>query len=163
MKNALLTLLVSLVSLELFSFAATRANLLLFNDYPEIYRPRFSGNSWRTQKDAWGSWHKPLATDRHQSTCFDTRYASNAIGARDTAFEHSKPDGQRRYVLIGDSFAEGYDVHFKDITQTQLETLAGADIYNFDSDGYFDPVQYYLVYKELAKQFEHDGVILFFL
>ena len=163
MKNALLVLLVSLVSLELFSFVAARANLLLFNDYPEIYQSRFSGNSWRTQKDPWGSWHKPHATDRHQSSCFDVRYASNAIGARDTAFEHSKPDGQMRYVLIGDSFAEGYGVDFKDTAQIQLEKLAGVDIYNFGSDGYFGPVQYYLVYKDLAKQFEHDGVILFFL
>ena len=163
MKNALLALLVSLVSLELFSFVAARANLLLFNDYPEIYRSRFSGNSWRTQKDPWGSWHKPNATDRQQSACFDARYASNAIGARDTAFERSKPDGQTRYVLIGDSFAEGYGVNFEDMAQTRLEKLAGVDIYNFGSDGYFGPIQYYLVYKDLAKQFEHDGVILFFL
>jgi SGNH hydrolase-like domain, acetyltransferase AlgX len=163
MKNAALTLLVSLVSLELFSFGATRANLLLFNDYPEIYQARFSGNEWRTQKDPWGSWHKPNAADRHQSTCFDVRYASNAIGARDTAFEYAKPDGQTRYVLIGDSFAEGIGVNFEDIAQTQLEKLTGVDIFNFGSDGYFGPVQYYLVYKDLAKQFEHDGVVLFFL
>jgi hypothetical protein len=65
MKNAFLALLVSLVSLELFSFAATQANLLLFNDYPGIYQTQFSGNEWRTQKDPWGSWHKPNATDRH--------------------------------------------------------------------------------------------------
>ena len=111
MKNALLALLVSLVSLELFSVAATQANLLLFNDYPEIYQPRFSGNKWRTMKDPWGSWHKANTTDRHQSTCFDVRYASNAIGARDTEFEHVKPGGQTRYVLIGDSFAEGFGVN----------------------------------------------------
>jgi hypothetical protein len=163
MKNILLALVVSLVSLELFSFAATRANLLLFNDYPEIYRSRFSGHKWRTMKDPWGSWHKPNAADRHQSTCFDVRYASNAIGARDTAFEHAKTDGKTRYVLIGDSFAEGYGVNFDDMAQTQLEKLTGVDIYNFGSDGFFGPVQYYLVYKDLAKQFEHEGVILFFL
>ena len=162
MKNALLALVVSLVSLELFSFAATQANLLLFNDYPEIYQPRFSGHKWRTQKDLWGSWHKLNATDRHRSTCFDVRYASNAIGARDTAFKQAKPDGQTRYVLVGDSFAEGFGVNFEEMVQTQLEKLINVDIYNFGSDGYFGPVQYYLVYKHLAKQFEHDGVILFF-
>jgi hypothetical protein len=163
MKNVLLALVVSLVSLELFSFGATKANLLLFNDYPEIYRSRLSGFEWRTMKDPWGSWHKPNATGRHRSTCFDVRYASNAIGARDTEFEHVKPGGQTRYVLIGDSFAEGYGVNFDDIAQTQLEKLMGVDIYNFGSDGYFGPVQYYLIYKDLAKQFEHNGVILFFL
>jgi hypothetical protein len=163
MKNLLLTLLVSLVSLELFSSAATQANLLLFNDYPEIYQPRFSGNAWRTQKDYWGSWHKPNATERHQSTCFDVRYDSNAIGARDSAFKHAKPDGQTRYILIGDSFAEGFAANFEDMVQTQLEKLVDVDIYNFGSAGYFGPPQYYLIYKDLAKQFEHDGVVLFFL
>ncbi|HZH83642.1 MAG TPA: SGNH/GDSL hydrolase family protein [Phototrophicaceae bacterium] len=163
MKNAVLALAVSLVSLELFSFAATKANLLLFNDYPEIYQPRYSGFKWRTQKELWGSWHKVNATDRHQSTCFDVRYASNEIGARDTAFQHAKPDGKTRYLLIGDSFAEGYGANFQDIAQSQLEKLTGIDVYNFGSDGFFGPVQYYLIYKNLAKQFEHDGVILFFL
>jgi hypothetical protein len=163
MKNALLTLLVSLVSLELFSFAATKANLLLFNDYPEIYQQRFLGNEWRTTKDPWGSWHKPNATDRHRSTCFDVRYDSNAIGARDSAFERSKPNEQTRFLLIGDSFAEGFGVNFEDMVQTQLEKLINLEIYNFGSDGYFGPLQYYLIYKDLAKQFEHDGVILFFL
>lgn len=164
MKNALLALVVSLVSLELFSFVATRAHLLLFNDYPEIYHSRYSGNDWRTLKDPWGSWHKPNATDRHRSTCFDVRYASNAIGARDGAFEHTKPPGGRtRYVLIGDSFAEGYGVNFEELAQTRLEKLTGVDVYNFGSAAYFGPVQYYLIYKDLAKQFQHDGVIMFFL
>src|ERR1700746_133608 len=163
MKNAALALLVSLVSLELFSFAATKANLLLFNDYPEIYQQRFLGNEWRTTKDPWGSWHKPNATDRHRSTCFDVRYDSNAIGARDTAFEHSKPNEQTRFLLIGDSFAEGFGVNLEDMVQTQLEKLINLEIYNFGADGYFGPLQYYLIYKDLAKQFEHDGVILFFL
>jgi hypothetical protein len=43
-----------------------------------------------------------------------------------------------------------------------LNRAIGAAIYNFGSDGYFGPLQYYLIYKDLAKQFEHDGVILFF-
>ena len=33
MKNAVLALLVSLMTLEVFSFAATKANLLLFNEF----------------------------------------------------------------------------------------------------------------------------------
>jgi hypothetical protein len=49
------------------------------------------------------------------------------------------------------------------MAQTQLEKLLDVDIYNFGSDGYFGPLQYYLIYKDLAKQFDHDGMILFFL
>jgi hypothetical protein len=163
MKNAVLLILVSLITLELFSFAATEWNLLLFNNFPEVYRSqRYSGDDWRTQKDPWGLWHKTNATDRHQSRCFDVRYQSNEIGARDTPFEHIKPDGQTRYILLGDSFAEGYGVNVEDRAQAQLEKLLGIDVYNFGSI-YFGPVQYYLIYKDLASQFQHDGVILFFL
>jgi hypothetical protein len=163
MKNAVLAVLVSLITLEVFSFAATEANLLMFNDFPSIYRQRYSGEDWRTQRDPWGAWHKANASDRHNSRCFDVRYRSNEVGARDTPFEQSKHDGKIRYVLIGDSFAEGFGVEFEDTAQAQLEKLLNINIYNFGSDGYFGPVQYYLMYKNLASQFQHDGVILFFL
>ena len=162
MKNVVLLFLVSLITLELFSFAATEWNLLLFNDFPEIYRQRYSGDHWRTQKEPWGLWHRPNATDRHQSRCFDVRYQSNEVGARDTPFEHAKPDGRTRYILLGDLFAEGYGVNVEDRAQAQLEKLLGIDVYDFGST-YFGPVQYYLIYKDLASQFQHDGVILFFL
>lgn len=163
MKNAVLALLVSLIAIEVFSFAATKANLLLVNDVPGIYRPRYSGMDWRTQKDPWGAWHKASASDRHNSRCFDVRYRSNEVGARDTPFEHAKPDGQIRYLLLGNSYAEGYGVNFEDTAQAQLEKLLDINIYNFGSDGYFGPVQYYLMYKNLAREFQHDGIILFFL
>jgi hypothetical protein len=141
---------------------ASEANLLLFNDVPPIYRTRYSGDSWRTQKDLWGSWHKPNTTDRHHR-CFDVQYRSNEVGARDSSFAYKKAGSEDRYVLLGDSFAEGYGVNFADTAQAQLERLLGIDVYNFGSAGYFGPVQYYLIYKELASQYQHDGIILFFL
>jgi hypothetical protein len=155
--------IVSLFSVELLSFLATEANLLLFNNTPKIYQSRFSGNDWRTQKEAWGSWHKINAADRHKEKCFDVSYRSNEVGARDRSFSQRKIDSRSRYLLLGDSFAEGYGVNFDDTAKVQLERLLGIDVYNFGSDGYFGPVQYYLVYKNLARSYEHDGVILFFL
>ena len=163
MRNVLLLILISLFSLELFSFVGTQASLLLFNDYPTAYRQHYSGVNWRTQKDPWGSWHRSNATDRHRSSCFDVSYRSNEIGARDTSFSLTKSGPQTRYILLGDLFAEGYGVNFEDTAQAQLEKLLGIDVYNFGSDGYFGPVQYYLIYKDLASQYQHDGVILFFL
>jgi hypothetical protein len=124
-RNILLLILVSLFSLELFSFVGTRASLFLFNDYPTAYRPRYSGVNWRTQKDPWGSWHRSNATDRHRSSCFDVSYRSNEIGARDTSFSLTKSGPQTRYILLGDSFAEGYGVSFEDTAQAQLEKLLG--------------------------------------
>jgi len=162
-RNVLLLILASLFSLELFSYVGTQAGLFLFNDYPTAYRPRYSGVNWRTQKDPWGSWHRSNATDRHRSSCFDVSYRSNEIGARDTSFSLTKSGPQTRYILLGDSFAEGYGVNFEDTAQAQLEKLLGIDVYNFGSDWYFGPAQYYLIYKELASQYQHDGVVLFFL
>jgi len=163
MKNILLLVIVLLFSLELFSFVASEANLLLFSDIPPVYRPRYSGEDWRTLKDPWGSWHRSNATDRHHQSCFDVSYRSNEVGARDTPFTHTKLNSKDRYILLGDSFAEGYGVNFEDTAQAQIEKLLGIDVYNFGSDGYFGPVQYYLIYKELASRYQHDGVILFFL
>ena len=77
MKNITLLILVSLISLELFSFVATKANLLLFNGFPGDLSNAILGYDWRKQKDPWGSWHKANATDRHQRSCFDVRYHSN--------------------------------------------------------------------------------------
>jgi hypothetical protein len=161
--NALLLILVSICSIELFSFAATQANLLLFNDVPDVYQRRYDGESWRSQKEAWGAWHKPNSTDRHRSICFDVRYQANEIGARDSPFSKEKNGPTPRYILLGDSFAEGWGVDFEKTAQRHIERLTGAEVYNFGSDGYFGPVQYYLVYKNLARQYQHDGVILFFL
>ncbi len=160
MKNVLLAILVSLFSLELFSFVATRANLLLFNDFPSLSAAVLRRRLADTE-GTMGRLAQANATDRHQSRCFDVNYHSNEIGARDT-FE-AKQDGKIRYILLGDLFAEGYGVNFEDTAQAQLEKLLGIDVYNFGSDGYFGPVQYYLIYKDLASQFQHDGVILFFL
>ena len=148
--NVTMVIVVCLVSIELFSFAATKANLLLFNDTPQIYQSRYSGTAWRTQKELWGSWHKPNAADRHQQQCFDVTYRSNEIGARDRSFNRTKLSSDARYLLIGDSFAEGYGVDFDETAQAQLEKLLPIDVYNFGSDGYFGPVQYYQIYKHLA-------------
>jgi hypothetical protein len=163
MKNIVLLMLVSLFSLEFFSFLATAANLLLFNEFPTIYRPAYSGNDWRTQKEPWGPWHRANATDRQRTRCFDVRYQSNEVGARDGPFTLAKAGSQTRYILLGDSFAEGYGVNFQDTAQAQLERLLGIDVYNFGSAGYFGPVQYYLIYKDLARRYQHDGVLVFFL
>jgi hypothetical protein len=72
-------------------------------------------------------------------------YRSNEVGARDTPFTHTKLNSKDRYILLGDSFAEGYGVNFEDTAQAQIEKLLGIDVYNFGSDGYFGPVQYYLI------------------
>lgn len=165
MKNVLLLLLSTIVSLEAISFVGSQTGLLLFHDTPEFYwrHPARSGNAWRTQRDPWGAWHKPNATERHTSRCFDVVYQSNSFGARDSEFSRDKADQRLRYILLGDSFAEGYGVQVEHTTQHHLEKMLGIDIYNFGVAGFAGPLNHYLLYKSLAGAFEHDGVILYFL
>src|SRR5512136_1277141 len=65
----------------------------------------------------WASWKNMLTAKvyakgvlgiRPMRAIDTTRDRSNEVGARDTPFEKAKHDGKTRYVLIGDSFAEGF-------------------------------------------------------
>ncbi len=169
--NIVLVLATSLLSLEVLSFIGTKFELLIFNDIPSIYGglPSIYGEleanifRGRTNDSAWGPWRKPNSVDRHWKQCFDVIYEANSFGARDGSFTFEKRDPRPRYILLGDSFAEGWTVNIKDTAQAHLEKNLGIDIYNFGIAGYVGPVQYYLIYKTLAKKFEHDGVIIFFL
>jgi hypothetical protein len=167
--NILLLLLSSLLTLELLSFIGTKLELLIFNDTPSIYVSSdasvsdanfFSG---RTYDAPWGPWRRPNSVDRHITSCFDAIYKANSFGARDGVFTLKKSDSRLRYILLGDSFAEGWTVNIEDTVQARLEQTLGVDIYNFGISGFVGPVEYYLIYKDLAKRFEHDGVIVFFL
>lgn len=162
--NALLVLVSSAITIELLSYFGTMAGLLIFKDVPSIYVAAdvndFRG---RTDSEPWGPWRKPNSADRHVTACFDVVYKANNYGARDRDFTLQKTDGRDRYILLGDSFAEGWTVNADDTAKAKLETSLGIDVYNFGVAGYVGPVQYYLIYKDFAEQFQHDGVIVFFL
>jgi SGNH hydrolase-like domain, acetyltransferase AlgX len=165
MRKTLFVLLWTVVLVEVFSFLASRTNLLPIHDTPEAYwsHPASVGTDWRTQKDSWGVWHKPNVTDRHTSSCFDVVYRTNSFGARDAEFSRSKADARSRYILLGDSFAEGLGVDIEHTTQHYLEQLLGIDVYNFGVAGFVGPLNAYVLYRDLASTFEHDGVIVYFL
>jgi hypothetical protein len=161
--NCLLVIITLIFSAELFSFIAVKAKLLLFNDTPGSYLWQASGYRWRTQVEPWGAWHRINAFDHHRNDCIDATYQSNNVGARDNDFSIIKRDPRPRYLLLGDSFAEGWGVNIEDTAQAKLEKSLGIDVYNFGVGGWVGPVQYYLIYKNLASKFDHDGIILFFL
>jgi len=156
-------ILVSLLSCELFSFIGTKLNLFIYNTTPLFYLTSHDGTGakWRTEKEAWGAWHKLNFTDTYVSDCFNTVLKSNNVGARDSEF--IQPTKSNSIVLLGDSFAEGHGVNFNDTAQTHIENLTGLNILNFGSGGNFGPVQYYELYKNLASKYEHDAVMVFFL
>ena len=155
-------LAVNALVVEAFSFAASKLRLLVFNDPPAAFSENRYVTVWRSERDAWGAWHKPNVVTRSESRCYGVTYETNQYGARDEPFsQHAH--GRRRVVLLGDSFAEGYGVNLEDTAQRHIEKDAGIEVLNFGSAAHFGPVQYFLVYQGLARSLDHDAVIVFFL
>ncbi len=157
--------LISILALELFSFILSKSRLLLINAKPAIYSKdskNFSkGIAWRTENSAWGAWHKNNFSDTHQSECINAEYQSNEIGARDESFQNLSK--KKTYILLGDSFAEGYGVNKNKTSEFLLEEKLDINILNFGSAGGMGPLQYSILYADLAKKYNHDEVIIYFL
>jgi hypothetical protein len=153
---------VSALTTEAFSFVASKFQLLAFNDPPSAFSQNRYVTVWRSERDAWGAWHKPNVVTRAESTCYAVTYETNQYGARDEPFSQ-EARGRRRVVLLGDSFAEGYTVNFEDTAQRHLEKSGGIEVLNFGSAAHFGPVQYFLLYQGLARLLDHEAVIVFFL
>lgn len=158
----LIALVVTVFSIELFSFLATKAKLLKFNQTPAYNMTRPIGMNWRTEDDPWGAWHADHASDRHVTECFDITYQSNNIGARDTRdYDDSLADDS--IVLIGDSFAEGFGVKIEDGFAKQVEKRTGRAVMNFGAASDVGPVQQDLIYHNLASGLPHNELIYMFL
>lgn len=167
MRNIFLKVLgiifITFVFIEICSFVSVKLNLLLINETPQIYRHASVDNvsEWRTEQDIWGAWHEPNGRAHHSGECFSADYTSNNVGARDKDFVVEKTGA--RFILLGDSFAEGYGVQDAEMAKNLLQRQLGVEIYNFGSGGDFGPLQYWLIYDRLARKYQHDGVMIFFL
>jgi len=160
LKFLFYTVLILTISVEVFSFAATKLNLLIINEEPNYYKSY--GNKWRTENTEWGSWHKSNFKDRHTKKCFDVTYESNNLGARDDEdYNNNLP--KNSILLIGDSFAEGYGVNLKQTFSKILENKTGRKVLNFGSAGHFGAVQQEILYRKLASKLPHNEIIYFFL
>jgi hypothetical protein len=152
-----------LILVEIFSYIASKLKLMHFNDTPMIYLKNRSGQlgiEWRNEKNIWGAWHKNLFTQKHISDCFDANYETNSIGARDDEFDFLTTKNVKTWILLGDSMSEGYGVNKKYIFETVVEKEKNLNLFNFSSGGDFGPLQYYLIYKNLAKKYNHNGIII---
>ena len=163
-RNITFSFLCGLITLELGSYILTKNGLLVFNKTPSFY----SGNKdtvsyWRTENSAWGAWHVPNKKGKASSECYIVDYISNEIGARDTSFKDIPEDASENIVLLGDSFAEGVGVSLENTSQFILEKSLKKNILNFGSAYNFGPLQYQIIYEELASKFNHDRVIIYFL
>jgi hypothetical protein len=107
----------------------------------------------------WGAWHKSNFEDRHVTDCFDDIYKTNSIGARDDEFNLN---GAGRTLLLGDSAAEGYGDARENTIEKRIEDKTGVSVLNFGSGGNFGPAQYYLLYQKMAKNYQHEKLVIMF-
>lgn len=150
-----------IVLIEFFSFVTSMLQIIPVNDTPYKY----NGSNFRdlrTEENIWGAWHKKNKTVKHKAKCLNATYTTNSVGAKDGSFLIKK-DKKKRVVLLGDSFAESYGLDNEQSFDAELERLSDLDIYNFGFSGSAGPLQYYLIYENLAKKYEHDSLIIFFL
>ncbi len=165
-KSIGIFLSIMVLSFEFFSFILSKNNLLLVSNTPNLYQPSGMnigsvGKNWLTEQDTWGAWHQKNATAHHYKNCFSARYNSNSIGARDDEFSLVKVN--KNFLLLGDSFAEGFGINFEDTAQRLIEKKTGHQVLNFGAAGGVGPLQYWLLYENLAKRYPHDGLIIFLL
>lgn len=162
-KDTLIIIVVAAIALEFLSFVLSKTKMLPFHQTPLLYLSHGgTGLEWRTENSPWGAWHKKNYMDRHSTQCFNVEYNTNEIGARDEPFNGKMPY-KRSYVLLGDSFAEGYGVSREETSERSIENKLGVNVLNFGAGGSLGPLQYFLLYDNLASQYPHEGVIIYFL
>lgn len=122
--------------------------------------PTYMERPPRSEFEPWGTWGKPNTTSHLAFECFNVSYRFNDIGARD---RDRSPSGSGRWIMLGDSFVEGYGVEEDARLSNLLEQSSGHEILNFGMSGNFGPLQYLILYRELARKYEHDGIIVGFL
>lgn len=153
----IIALIASLVCIELF--------LILFSGVLKlnIDKPAYSMNVvkyrfWADINPIWGTWHESYSKHNLIKSCINVNYLANSYGARDK--ERSKESTKKRIVALGDSFTEGYGVSDEKRVTNLLEKGTKLEVMNFATSGGFGVTQEYLVYKNLAKQFDHQVVLI---
>ncbi|MEM6628242.1 MAG: hypothetical protein AAF694_01155 [Bacteroidota bacterium] len=116
--------------------------------------PRF----WSFLNKDFGPWHYKNTSSRQLGACFDVLHHTNSYGARD--IERPIKSNKLRTVVLGDSFVEGYAVCDTCRVTNFLEKSLGIPFLNFGVTGGFGPTQCYVLYEKLAKQFDHDVVMM---
>ena len=109
-----------------------------------------------------GVWRNPHSSAHEIKSCFEVTYTSNSYGARDREREKKTNSPKERWVVLGDSWIEGYGVPMEKALPALLEQKTGLEHLNFGIGG-TSPLQYLLRYQHQVKEFDHSGVIVSFL
>jgi hypothetical protein len=97
---------------------------------------------------------------------YDVTIRINSRGQRGPERDYEKPDGTRRVLLLGDSFAEGYYVPEEASARAVLERALGAacgptEVLNGGTAGYSTD-QELLLYRLEGRRYHPDLVVVFF-
>lgn len=108
-----------------------------------------------------GRWRVANASHSALNCAGDSVYQhTNSVGASDRERRvHNDTANQQRVIVLGDSFMEGMLVNSTDRVSDRLETATKKEHMNFAVNG-SSPINYYLVYKSIAKRFEHSVVLI---
>lgn len=148
----LVSLALAAALLELGTFALAKLGVL------SVPAPTYGGAGfWDGDHGTFGVWHRPHASWRHQTACFDVTYETNAVGARDV--ERRPESKDPRVLVLGDSFVEGWGLPVSERLSNRLENATGIEHLNFGM-AHFGPWQEYLSYREMGKKFSHTAVLV---
>jgi hypothetical protein len=78
---------------------------------------------------------------------------------RDREHSYERPDGVKRILVLGDSFAWGYGVEAQDRFSQRLETSLGVEVINAAVSGYGTDQEWLWLRTEGVK-YEFDGIVL---
>lgn len=150
------------VNFLVFAVTAELASIVLVHlkKWPSA-RPTYHLTNYKFWTDTnpdFGIWHRPSGHFLHQEGCFSLQLSTNSYGARDV--ERSLRANRPRTVVLGDSIVEGFGVSDDQRLTNLLEKRTGREHLNFGSGGGFSPLQYALVYRTLASDFDHDRVVV---
>lgn len=156
-KVVLFNVLLLVIFIEGASFVYFRLGLSISSYRPSyISQTTDSEQEWMTEFNPWGAWHKVNGRGYKELRCFGVELIANAYGARDK--ERDLKSDKKRIVVLGDSFVEGFGVDASKRFTDILEERTNYAFLNFGTSGDFGPLQYSILYQELASGFDHEQV-----
>ena len=156
------------IFLEFISFSLNKLNIIEFKGPDNALLFVDANIDQSDRKPFWGDFNKAFGKWRlpndslNKYRCDDNsllEYKTNNIGARDKQRSLKNTTNKKRVIFLGDSFIEGIMVNTTNRCSDILEKETKNEHLNFGING-TSPIDYYLIYKSLAKKFEHDAVII---
>jgi hypothetical protein len=160
-NKKIILLLVNLCILFIFEFLV-RASAY----YGFVPFKHYSTNQQHILADIdpdFGVWRYSNISSRQQGACFDVNYSSNSYGARDKERIVERQKKDFRFVVLGDSFVEGFGVESESRLTEIAERETGVEMLNFGISGDFSSTQQFLLYQKLASTFSPTHIALFLL